>query len=518
MSDQLHLVVVEDDPALNGLIERRLTREGHNCVCFHTAGKCLEWLQHNQADLMLLDLGLPDMNGEEVVERMRDLNLNIPFIVATGQGSEAIAVSLIKKGARDYLVKNSELMNVLPSTIEMVWKEIQLENLLEKAREQIRFQNATLTAVQNLSPAGIMVADAKGAILSFNRKLLEVCGLAEEDTRKTSAELLTRFAEQADCKDDIKAALLDKEREDVDITLSRVSFNGRFLEVHSTPMLSHGGGAPAVIGRIWYFSDTTTYIEAELAMAAAKREAETHAKMKDHFLSMISHDVKTPLNSIIGFSELLELTDMNENQKDYLKNIEDSSSYLLTLVNDILDLSKIEHGAIELDIGEFILADTLNKCLDIFSSQADAKNLKLLKSFAPDMPQTIVTDELRLRQIVTNLMGNAVKFTYKGSITLACRPTPGRPDFIDIAVLDTGIGIKQEYKEFIFAPFTQENTSIAKTFGGTGLGLAIVRHLVEIFGGEIHLDSQPQKGSTFTVTIPASLRKYPPKPLGKNLF
>lgn len=502
MNEKLTIVLVEDDAALSELISRKLGREGHRRVCFYKAADALAWLNDHHADLMILDLGLPDMNGERFVELLQDAKLNIPFIVATGQGSEAIAVNMIKKGARDYLVKNSELLNVLPATVEMVWKEIELERMLENARSQIRLQNATLSAVHNLSPDGVLVADHQGAILSYNPKLPALCGVAETDLSGKCSEFFRAFAAKTSHRDEVIQAFVDKENLDGEITLCRLRRDDRFLEIHSLPMIVRADAENQILGRVWYFRDVTTYIEAEEAMARAKHEAETHAQMKDHFLSMVSHDVKTPLNSIIGFSELLALTNLKENQKDFLKNIEESSSYLLTLVNDILDLSRIEHGAIELDIADMALIDTLNKSVDIFKRQAESKGLALIKDFASDLPLKIVSDELRLRQIVTNLMGNALKFTFKGNVTLRCRRA-AREGFLEIAVIDTGVGIKEEYQKLIFAPFTQESASVAKRFGGTGLGLSIVKHIAAAHGGDVTVWSRLGQGSTFTLRLPS---------------
>ena len=503
MKDKLKIVIVEDDDALSGLLSRKLARDGHSCECFPTAGKFMEWITANKADLVMLDLGLPDKDGEDVIEEMKTKGIDTPFIVVTGQGSETIAVNLLKKGARDYLVKNTELLDVLPSTIEMAWREITLERLLAQAREQIKFQNVTLTAVQDLSLDGIMVAKSDGEIISFNRKLLDLCGLELSHMKLSMNEVIAIVASKATGKD----TLLDTIRKpsDVEINLSDVMVGERFLEVHSIPMAMMLGQESRIIGRIWYFRDVTTHKEAQKATEKAKYEAETHAKMKDYFFSMISHDVKTPLNSITGFSELLTFTELTESQKEYVDNIVESTSYLMTLVNDILDLSKIEHKAINLEITEFVLADSLDKCLNSFAQQAKAKGLTLLKDYAPDLPKTIIGDELRLRQVVNNLLGNSSKFTFKGSITLKVERRPG--EMLAISIIDTGIGIKKEYQKFVFTPFTQESASGTRIYGGSGLGLAIVKHLVDIFGGTVIFDSEQGKGSTFTVTIPTKMVK-----------
>ncbi len=385
----------------------------------------------------------------------------------------------------------------------MVWKEITLERLLSQAQEQIRLQNATLTAVQDLSLDGIMVSKSDGEIISHNRRLLELCGLDLVNMKSHAPEIIALIAEKSPDKDRLFEAL--RAAPDAAIDLVDILVGGRFLEVHSAPMALMLAQSSQIIGRIWYFRDVTTYKEAQQATEKAKYEAETHAKMKDYFFSMISHDVKTPLNSITGFSELLGLTALTDSQKEYVDSIAESTSYLMTLVNDILDLSKIEHKAIDLEITEFILADSLNKCLNNFSQQARSKGLVFIKDYASDLPPTIIGDELRLRQVVNNLLGNAIKFTFKGSITLKAGCGPG--DTLVISIIDTGIGIKKEYQKFVFTPFTQESASVTRMFGGSGLGLAIVRHLVDIFGGTVTFHSEQGKGSIFTVVVPMKMTK-----------
>lgn len=496
MSETLKIVIVEDDQGLNELIKRRLTREKHECVCFHRAEEAVKWLADNDADLMLLDLVLPDYSGEELINMLKSNNIVIPFIVATGQGSEAMAVKMLKKGARDYLVKNSEFLNVLPSTVDMVWREVQLQHLLEKAREKIKGQNAILSAVHELSPDGIVVIDNFDQVVSYNKPLLDICGLDEASMTKDGEFFFRSVAEKVEDGDAFLKRNLELGGDENGLILNQVKLSNKYLEIHSRAMSDDDGKS---LGRIWYFRDITLHKEAELAKEEARREAERNAMLRSQFFAVVSHDVKTPLNSIIGFINLLENSDLNQDQREYIEIIKSSGNHLVTLINDILDLTKIEHGSLELHFDSVEIRDLLNESVNTFIPVSREAEVTLKCDIADDVPKTIRSDYVRLKQIVINLLSNAMKFTRRGTVGLTCSKKGDK--FIEIVITDTGMGISEDVQEYIFSPFSQGNAEIAQKYGGSGLGLAISKQLVERLGGEIHLESELKKGSTFSFTV-----------------
>ncbi|HLZ48067.1 MAG TPA: HAMP domain-containing sensor histidine kinase, partial [Candidatus Limnocylindria bacterium] len=214
------------------------------------------------------------------------------------------------------------------------------------------------------------------------------------------------------------------------------------------------------------------------------------------------HELRTPLNAIIGFSEVLlqrMFGELNEQQADYLEDIVSSGRHLLTLINDILDLSKIEAGRMELELAPFSLVAALNNAVTLVRERAQSHGIKLQLEVAPEVDR-VIADERKVKQVVVNLLANAVKFTPDGgTVTLRADRDDGR---VRLAVKDTGIGIAPEDQQRIFEEFQQAGTQTEKSREGTGLGLTLSRRMVELHGGTISVDSAPGKGSTFTVALP----------------
>ena len=232
------------------------------------------------------------------------------------------------------------------------------------------------------------------------------------------------------------------------------------------------------------------------------RQLEIANKHKSEFLANMSHELRTPLNAIIGFSEVLQeklFGDVNEKQADYLNDIHSSGKHLLGLINDILDLSKVEAGRMELDLATFDVASALSNAMTLVRERAQRHNIDLKMAVAPDLGQA-TADERKLKQILVNLLTNAVKFTPDGgSVDVTARR---EPDAFVIAVRDTGIGIAPEDHEAVFEEFRQVGRHYTNKQEGTGLGLTLTRRFVELHGGRIWVESEPGKGSTFTFTIP----------------
>jgi signal transduction histidine kinase len=232
------------------------------------------------------------------------------------------------------------------------------------------------------------------------------------------------------------------------------------------------------------------------------RELETASRHKSEFLANMSHELRTPLNAIIGFSEVLHeqmFGDLNEKQSEYAQDILSSGRHLLSLINDILDLSKVEAGRLELELGPFDLPASIESAITLVRERVSRRGLTLEVSIDGRLGE-IVGDERKIRQVLLNLLSNAVKFTPEGGrIELAAAPANGS---VEISVADTGIGIASEDQEAIFEEFRQVGTDYARKREGTGLGLALARRFVELHGGTIWVKSQLGNGSTFTIAIP----------------
>ncbi|MBI4826048.1 MAG: PAS domain S-box protein [Nitrospirae bacterium] len=275
------------------------------------------------------------------------------------------------------------------------------------------------------------------------------------------------------------------------------------------------GKGSEILGVVLVFRDVTAEREAELLLQVAILAAESANKAKSDFLANMSHELRTPMNSIIGFSEVLEdglYGELNQNQKEYVNNILTSGRHLLSLINDILDLSKVEAGKLDLELNRSLLKDILNASMTMLKEKAMKHGIRLRLEIGSDADIEIDTDDRKLKQIMFNLLSNAIKFTPDGgSVSVQAKRVEmvGR-ELIEISITDTGIGIKSEDIPKLFTEFMQLESAYTKNHEGTGLGLALTKRLIELHGGKIWVESEFGKGSIFTFVIP--VRQTTPAP------
>lgn len=560
----LRVLYAEHDPADADLTLRHLAIHAPHLqvetVC--TGASALQRLRIGTYDLLLLDYRMPGMNGIEVLQAMRACGIRVPVVIVTGHGDEETAVQALKLGALDYVVKREGYLRQLFSTIDSA---IARQALINEKEALFTLNGLAVKVASTLDLDGLLcqVASAATTLLRTDHALVfrlncdgvELIPAAWHGIPAEVASRLT-FKFGQDVPGQVAAtrhvvSVRDIRQNETAIHRELAALD-RVGSVLGAPMLARGElvgvltvsttgprtftpseemlltalAAHAAVGienaqllaqvRQHAAELEARVLERTRELESANQQLAIASRHKSEFLAQMSHELRTPLNSILGFSELLldpGFGALTEKQARFSEHIQTSGAHLLALINDLLDLSKVEAGKIEYRPETFECREAIQAAVTEIRSQADIKRLDL-QLFLDGAPSTLTVDPVRFKQILLNLLSNAVKFTPEGgtikvSASLGCRvsenpnPQPPGGDFVEIAVQDTGIGIKSDDLPRLFQEFVRLDTAKSRRIPGTGLGLLLTKKLVELQGGEIVAASEGEgRGSSFTVRLP----------------
>jgi len=523
----LRILFIEDLPSDVDLAVLELRKEKlifeYTTVC--TRVDLIKALKKFRPGLIISDYMLPSFNGLQALKEVKEFNPEIPFILCTGSINEETAVECIKAGAEDYVIK--EHMTRLPFAVKEVLEQQRIQSEKRAAELLLKENKEKLQSIFSVAPVGIgLVIDR--VFIEVNDTFCKMTGYSRKEIIGKNSKMVYATREE------YETAGIDKYKDIAENGTGSVETrfkrkDGRILNIFlSLTTLDEHDLTKGVTFSVMDITERKLADEAlrkhrdhleELVnerteeLSKAKKQADEANRAKSEFLANMSHEIRTPMNAVLGYAELLGFMLEDKTQRDYLESIKSSGRSLLTLINDILDLSKIEAGKLELQFEYVNSQSFFSEFERIFSLRLSEKGLKFILDISSGTPEGIYIDDARLRQIILNLIGNATKFTEKGSIRLkvyAENPqivnySKGKTEeFIDliIEVTDTGIGISKEMQEEIFNPFVQGQGQNVKKYGGTGLGLAISQRLVQLMNGTINLDSQLNKGSSFKINIP----------------
>ena len=363
-------------------------------------------------------------------------------------------------------------------------------------KENLAFVDALVEAI----PLPVYLKDAEGRYMRLNKAFCSLFSVRAADLiGKTVRELLN--ADDAQFHLDRDHALLKNHGTQIYEALLKLPQDKTVDALYSKAALVKPDGT--LMGLVGTIVDISSQKSAERAMLHAKETAESANRSKSEFLANMSHEIRTPMNGIIGMTDLVLETELEKHQREYLQIVKSSADALLEIINDILDFSKIEAGKMTIEAVPFEVDRLIIETLRTLTLRAQEKGLELVLDIDPAIPQSAVGDSVRIRQVLINLVGNAIKFTKTGEIIVCIRlkSSSAQKIHVMISVIDTGIGIPRDKQSLVFEAFEQEDGSTTRRFGGTGLGLSITRRLVNMMGGEIELESEVGKGSNFTATI-----------------
>lgn len=459
-----------------------------------------KYFNENNFDLVLSDFNILGFDGLQVLQVVKEKNPDIPVIIVTGTGSEEIAIQAMKMGASDYVIKTIKHINGLVPTIKTVLEHKKTVEERQRAEKALQESETHFRTLADNGQALIWTSGVDKKCDYFNKPWLKFTG------RSLEKELGDGWAEGVHPSDlqrciNVYESTFDRrEKFSIEYRLRNAKGEYRWVQDDGTPRYNSNG---EFIGYIGHCLDITERKRSQELLVIAKEKAEEGNRLKTAFLQNISHEIRTPMNAICGFSEMLSKPDLSAVKlKEYVNIINNSSNQLLSTINNILTISSLETNQEKVNVQKVNVNMIMDELLSQFKTLAANQNIQVYsKSPLNGDKAEIFSDKEKITQILTHLITNALKFVKVGYVEFGYNL---KNEELEFYVKDSGIGIKKEKQAEIFERFSQVETSISKNMGGTGLGLAISKAFVELMGGKIWVQSEPDKGATFYFTVPYS--------------
>ena len=495
------ILIIEDDIGLNELLSEKIEECGYKVASAYKGVDALKWLNSNTPFLIILDYSLPDMNGKDfITEFHKNIYSLPPFIVSTGQGDERIAVEMMKLGARDYIIKDNNFLDLIPLVVTKAGNEIKNENKLKQTENALIESNEFSNQIIQSAQEGIIVYDLDLKFKVWNPFMERLTGIPKLEIIGKSPSEIFPFLVANGIIEAVQKSFKGETSNEIDFFFDIPTRNiSGWVSDTVAPLRNSSGD---IIGAISTVRDITSRKIAEQELIKAKEKAEESDCLKTSFLNNVSHEFRTPMNAIMGFSNLL-VTETNdlEQRELFASVIQNACSQLLEIVTNVVEISEVQANQIKSIEKDVNLQGVFNTITKEHTQEASKKDLKFIfENHLNEHQHLTKTDDYKLSKILKLLINNAIKFTYSGSVKVECRLLSENE--YSFSVTDSGIGISPEMQEKIFEPFRQVETGVTRKFGGPGIGLSIAKAYVEILGGKISLQSQINSGTTIHFTIP----------------
>lgn len=501
MKKKIRLLHIDDNQFDRQLVNDALCKEHdrYEVISADNREKFEKHLNEKDFDLILSDFNILGFDGLQVLQIVHDKYPDMPVIIVTGTGSEEIAIKAMKMGASDYIIKSVKHIRGLAHTIEKVLENKNHQFERRKAIASLKKSEQKYRSLfENMQDVYYQI-DKQDIIREISPSIYKLAGYKREELIGTP--VISLYHDVNERKDMLELLSQKGEVWDFEVRLKAKSGQVKYASLNAHFMFDENNNQIGIEGSQ---RDIDKRKHFEMEMLAAKEKAEESDRLKTSFLHNISHEIRTPLNSIVGFSAILTDPETNpEKRKNYSDIISKSSDQLLSIIDDILNISAIEAGQEKPSIANTHINSILNLLVEQFSPKVKEKNISLhLETALPDDKSIVLTDETKFTQILTNLLENAFKFTQQGHLYFGYRI---KENYLEFYVKDTGIGIPSEMQEAIFERFRQVETTETRQYGGSGLGLSISKAYVEMLGGKIWLESDIDKGSVFYFNIPYNI-------------